>query len=116
MWVLYWTVSHPFEVKKSSTKKMFKRAHAAITIIGILIPIIPIVAVVVYDVIQPYEYGTIGFGFLFTPPLFCSTTNPASFFYFIMLPNAVFTLIGITGLALTIWTIHKVLILHLSKV
>ena len=106
--VLYWALGHPFEAKQFDTEKCFRRAHIIITFTGILVPIIPIVAVVVHDAVTSQEYGTLGFGLIMSPPHFCTTPSSDSFFYFIMLPNAFLTLIGVTGLALTIWTIHRV--------
>lgn len=106
--VLLWTVRNPFKVKRLSTEVLFKKIHISITIIGILLPIAPVIALVVYDVINPHVYGTLGFGFAQTPPWFCVGLSSTSYFYFITLPNVILSLIGITGLAITIWTIHKV--------
>ncbi len=108
MFILFWTVSHPFDVKKSTTKRKLLRVHMLIVAMGILVPIIPIIATMVYDVIRPYEFGTLGYGLVQSPPLFCTASNPTSYFYFIQFPNAFLLILGLTALTLTLWTVHRV--------
>ena len=108
MFILFWTVSHPFNAMKSSIKMRFLRIHIIIVIVGILLPAVSILGIIISDVINSFEFGTLGFGLIQSPPLFCTASNSTSYFYFIQLPNAVLLILGLTGLTLTIWTVHSV--------
>lgn len=106
MFVLYWGTRHP--LKALHSKKCLSRVHFGVATAGILVPGLPILGLVISDMIRQSEVGMVGITLDTTPPILCVLNNIPIFVIFIVFPNCILALTGMTVLALLIWTIHKV--------
>ena len=84
-----------------------------VVIAGLLVPAVPIVAIIVGSTLQDQEYGTAGIRLGTPPTILCAIQSVEISFAFIVMPNCILALTGITAIALLIWTVHRVsLIIH----
>lgn len=89
-----------------------KYVHIACIGIGILLPIVPVVAIMAHSArgksLDEAVKGGLGFGITRFPPLLCTGVDGDTVFYSVTLPIIVIVMIGITLLAALFWMFHKV--------
>ena len=109
---LFWKVKFPLQARSFQKDHRMKYIHITFVAIGILVPVIPVVAT-----ISQFTHGKSsaeavkgGFGFGITrfPPLMCTGKHGNTIFYSFTVPSVVMVMIGIALMASLFWIIHKV--------
>ena len=111
MAALFWKVQFPLHARSVKYQRM---VHALCIVIGVVMPLVPVIVTILDDVIRQNNSdmpipGTLGFGFGILPPLLCSGLNSTVTFYAVILPNVILIFFGTSILVLTIRSIHKVM-------
>ncbi len=110
MIALYWKVAFPSHAKYLRSTKRLRLVHGICVLIAVLVPLIPVIAIITNDLVNGSDTtpGTLGFGFGTSPPILCAGLNMDITFYTVILPNFILITIGTITLVLVIWKIHKV--------
>lgn len=113
MVTLLWKMRHPLQAKMPNTRKYHRVIHIVCVVIGLLAPLISVVAIIAENSIHDRNTsqdlpGSLGFGFGIFPPVLCAGLNGKVTFYTLIFPNILLVMVGTSTLAITIWTIHKV--------
>ena len=116
---LLWNVLFPFHAR--SFGKM-KNIHIACVILGILLPLIPIItpmAAFAVDLQNQNENSTsevrnslflsggLGFGSVRFPPILCAATDQNIFFYSYIFIVDIIIVCGCTMLLIIVWSVHR---------
>ena len=114
---LFWKVWFPFHAKSYEVKHKNKYIHITCAILGLLIPLVPIIALMCSFAVQlesaespgtDFVSGGMGFSTVRFPPLPCNGNNKSVVFYTIILPTNILLASGITLTILIFWLVHKV--------
>ena len=110
--VLFWKIRFPFHSRSFQTANRVKYIHITVIALCILVPFIPIIAIM-----SQHAYGKsaaqaaiegLGFGITRFPPIFCLGRDADTTFYSLILPILVILMVGMTMLITLFWIIHKV--------
>ena len=114
--VFFWKIWFPLHARSWQETKKNKYLHFGCCLLGILVPVIPVISLMVGFAIQinpsndelSFLSGGLGFSLARFPPLPCFGTNQAITFYSIVLPTDILLTAGITLTILVFWTVHRV--------
>lgn len=109
---LFWKVWFPLDAKTREAKKQIKYIHLGFGLVGLLVPIIPVITVIARfakenpgtDLVS----GGLGFNIPRFPPLPCNAGDVDIIFYTSVLPSIVILAIGLTLILLIFWLLHRV--------
>ena len=119
MAVIFWRVVFPFHAQACSTIKM-KSIHIICVIVGLLFPLIPVIAAMADFGIEvneqpentpfPLKFLSGGWGFrqIRFPPILCSGRNLEVEFYSFVLIGDIILAIGCLLVLIIIWSVYKV--------
>ena len=93
---MFWTLQFPLHARRHQNKQ--KYIHAALVVVGLLVPIPGVVA----------NLATSGFTRNSFPPLFCGTKNPNAQYYSLWIEINLLFAVGITLIIVMFWLVHKV--------
>lgn len=110
---LFWKIQFPFHARAS---QRIKCIHISCFIVGILIPLIPIIASVAKSAAKFDSSSGMGsfldrgLGFTVTrfPPVLCTGSDKDVVFYSVVMPIDIVLSVGCSMLIIMFWTIHKV--------
>lgn len=114
---LFWKIWFPFNARIRETRKQIKYIHATCVLIGVLVPLIPIITLMSSfaekvnsdsTIDTTFLNGGLGFVTVRFPPLPCNGNNKVIIFYTNILPSDILLAIGITFIILIYWLVHKV--------
>ncbi len=100
-------VFHPFKARSFLNTRKMKYIHAAITVVGLILPAMsPLIAVSsgANAVERKFGYGVVTY-----PPYICSNHNREVEFYTYILPLNLMVSSGLTCLVLLFWQLYKVI-------
>ena len=107
VFLMFWKIRFPFHARSFETDGYFKRIHITCVILGLLIPLIPVITVL----------GSEGFTITIFPPLLCNSKTADPVFYALVLPIIVLLQVGVSLLVVIFWIVHKVCaILYTSEI
>jgi len=119
--MLFWRVVFPFHAKYYTELGRVKYIHVLCIFLGLLIPLISIVASIAKSAIDARREagnGTsavdlllsdgLGFSNLRYPPIFCSPRDQNVAFYFLIIPLDLIQAVGTTLIIAIIWRIRRV--------
>ena len=115
MAMLFWKLRFPFHSRRLEYTGRMKYLHLTAVIIGLFVPVIPIVIVMVNHVMEDSKSnnssppGKLGFGLVNFPPILCFGTDSKVIYYSYILPINVILIGGIALLVVAFWIIHKVI-------
>ena len=95
---MFWGLRFPFHAHKFEVTGRTKYIHITVIVLGLFVPIGPVVAAV----------GTGGFVLTRFPAISCDAQSLESSFYAVTLPIGFMAVMGLTLLILLFWTIYKV--------
>ncbi len=111
---LFWKISFPFHSRSFQMSHKIKYLHAASIIVGIVIPLVPVIASVAdsavdYNPSTNVSFLNSGLGFAQTrfPPILCTGNDGDVVFYSVVLPIDMALAVGCTLLIYIFWIIHK---------
>ena len=112
MAAIFWKVHFPVYARSLQSTMRLRVIHVVCVLLALLLPVIPVVATMVHDVVQESNseqplLGTLGFGFTLFPPHLCLGLNLNVTFYTIIFPSMLLVIFGTVALILTIRKIHK---------
>ena len=96
---MFWGLRFPFHAHRFEVTGKTKYIHITVILIGLFLPIVPVVAAV----------GTGGFVMTRFPPIICNPKSRETAFYALTLPTCFMAVMGLTLLILVFWTIYKVI-------
>ena len=109
---LFWKIRFPFHARSFQMTHRTKYVHIASAAIGVLFPIIPVIATMAQSARGKSSAETVkaglGFGITRFPPLLCTGMHGDTTFYSLILPIIVILMIGMTILITIFWIIHRV--------
>lgn len=114
---LFWKIWFPFNAKIHEVKLHVKYIHIGCVIIGVMIPFIPIIALMSgfaeslksdNPLNRTFISGGLGFVGVRFPPISCNGYDKVIIFYAIILPTNIILTSGITLTILIFWLVHKV--------
>ena len=116
---LFWKLWFPFNARRRESKHQIKYIHISCILIGILVPFIPIIALMSNYSIQlksnpsntTFVSGGLGFASVRSPPVPCNGNSKEVIFYTNILPADIMLAVGITLIILIFWLVHKVCII-----
>ena len=89
-----------------------KYIHITCVVIGVLVPLVPVVATMSEyahgESTEKAIMGGLGFGITRFPPRLCTGVHGDTIFYSVTLPIIVLVMLGITLLASLFWMFHRV--------
>ena len=119
---LFWKVVFPLHARNMSGK--IKYIHVTSVILGILLPLVPIISTMVKFAVNPTNFvelsssvhgkselflsGGLGFKPPKFPVILCTSSEPDVIFYSLLLPINLILAFGCTLLLIIFWTIHRV--------
>ena len=109
---LFWKTVFPLHARSLQKAHRIKYIHITCVAVGIIFPVIPVIAVVsqyargksTSEVVK----GGLGFGITRFPPLLCTGKHGDTIMYSLTLPIVILLIIGITILATLFWKFHRV--------
>ena len=102
--LLFWKLRFPFHAKLFESKHRFRYIHITMVVIGILLPLLPVV--VAFTAGDP---SLRGFRTILYPPFRCDNLQPVPLSYSLLLPLNLILVAGIVLLIVIFWVIHKVI-------
>ena len=108
---LFWKIQFPFHSRSFQTTNKMKYLHIGCCLAGLLIPLIPVIALMSgYGVRITSSGRSFGLGFTYVrfPPLPCNGNNHVILYYSLVLPTNILLAIGITFIILILRIVHKV--------
>ena len=110
---LFWRVHFPVYARSLQSSLRLSVVHVVCILIGVLVPVIPVVAIIADNAVQEKRSeqpipGTLGFGLAIFPPILCTGLDEKVTFYTLILPNVLLIICGTVAMVLTIWRIHRV--------
>lgn len=113
---LFWKLWFPFNARLRETRHQIKYIHAGCVLIGVLVPFIPIIALMSGFAVKvesdpsngSFVSGGLGFASIRYPPVPCNGNSKAIIFYTNILPTNIMLAFGINLIILIFWLVHKV--------
>ena len=110
---LFWKICFPLDLQIREAKKQTKYIHLGFSLVGLLVPLIPVIAVLAHFRVQnpslsDFVSGGLGFNSVRSPPLACNTASVNLIFYTTILPITFILAVGLTLVLLIFWLIHRV--------
>ncbi len=110
---LLWKIGFPLHARSFEKTGKAKYIHLACVIIGVLIPLVPVIALMANygrEVESSADFATGGLGFVMGrfPPILCSGSSSTVMYYSDVLPINLIFFAGITELILLFAVVHKV--------
>ncbi len=97
-WVLqissmFLTIVFPYRTRALRISKKLTYIHVACVLVGLLLPVIPVIAVMSHHAVEAKSgamlQGRLGFGFANFPPYLCLGIDADVTFYSLILPNII---------------------------
>ena len=110
---LLWKVGFPMHARSFEKSKKMKCIHIACIIVGIVIPLVPVIALMANYAREAksttaFVSGGLGFGLGRFPPILCLGGDSTVAYYSIILPINLIFFVGMTELILLFAVVHKV--------
>lgn len=113
---LFWKLWFPFNARLRESKHQIKYIHLGCVLIGVLVPFIPIIALMSGYAVKvqsdpsnvTFVSGGMGFSSIRSPPIPCNGNSKVIVFYSNIFPTNIMLAIGINFIMLIFWLVHKV--------
>ena len=109
--ILFWRIAFPIQARSlNQSKRTRYTVHATCVLVSLLVPLLPVLVTIGYDLVTNGEegVGTVGFTITRFPPLLCTSIASEPTFYSLVLPSIIILDVGLALLILLFWFVHKV--------
>lgn len=105
---LFWAFRFPLHFRAFQKSKRIRYIHFACVVLGLVLPVIPVVVTIGDHATDETVSKGLGFGITNFPPILCAGIDADASFYSLILPITIMTEVGMTLLVFTFWDVRKV--------